>query len=59
MGQKTFGIEKILVKKIWVRKFVWLKKKHVGLTQGGGYMTPPPPENSRVKFSWVFVSFVR
>ena len=42
LGKTEFG------QKIWIRFFFCLKKQ-VGLTQGGGYMTPPPPENSRVK----------
>ena len=41
LGKTEFG------QKIWIRLFFCLKKQ-VGLTQGGGYMTPPP-ENSRVK----------
>ena len=61
-GQKFFGVKNILwvkinfglkkifgSKKICIRKCL-SKKKQVGLTQWGGYMTPPPPpENSRVK----------
>ena len=43
MGQK-----KNWVKKICIQNYFCLKKQ-VGLTQWGGYMTPPPPESSRVK----------
>ena len=44
LGQKIFG-QKDLSLKISLSK-----KMQVGLTQGGGFMTPPPhPENSRVK----------
>ena len=39
-GSKNILGKKILVKKIWIRFFFCLKKQ-VGLTQGGGYMTPP------------------
>ena len=64
LGQKDFLLKKILGskniwgKKIWGKKnfgqkelgqkFFLSKETQVGLTQGGGYMTPPP-ENSRVK----------
>ena len=58
LGQKISGPKKIWGKKILYQKnfglidlnpkFVLSKEKQVGLTQGGGYMTPPP-ENSRVK----------
>ena len=41
LGKKNFG------QKDLDRIFFCLKKQ-LGLTQGGGYMTPPP-ENSRVK----------
>ena len=34
LGKTEFG------QKIWIRFFFCLKKQ-VGLTQGGGYMTPP------------------
>ena len=53
-GSKNFWVEKFLGhKNFWDKKmldpkFFHLKKKQVGLTQGGGYMTPPPG-NSRVK----------
>ena len=47
---KIFWVIKIFeIKKCWIQKFFLFKKKQVGLTQGGGYMTPPSPENSRVK----------
>ena len=61
---KRFRVIKILGQKIfWVKNFwdeknfgqkdldpkFFCLKKQVGLTQGGGYMTAPPPENNRVK----------
>ena len=54
LGQKNIGSKKIWVikiferKKCWIRDFFLFKKKQVGLTQGGGYMTPLP-ESGRVK----------
>ena len=52
LGQKIFWVKKFWDKKNVGQKdldpkFFCLKQK-VGLTQGGGYMAPPP-ENSRVK----------
>ena len=57
LGRKYFGSKKVLGEKIFgknnlVKKFgskIFMSKKQVGLAQGGGYMTPRPPENSRVK----------
>ena len=47
-GKKnSLGQKKIWVKKICIQNYFCLKKQ-VGLTQWGGYMTPPP-ESSRVK----------
>ena len=37
LGKKCLGSKKFWVKKIWFRIFFSLKKKQVGLTQGGGY----------------------
>ena len=43
-GSKNFWVIKIFgIKKMLDPKFFHLKKKQVGLTQGGGYMTPHPP----------------
>ena len=47
LGKKIFCVKNFLTMKNFGQKDLD-KKKHVGLTQGGGYMTPPP-ENSRVK----------
>ena len=54
-GQKIFG-KKFLGKNNFGQKdldpkFSLSKSNQVGLTQGGGYMTPPP-ENIRVKIVW-------
>ena len=56
LGQKTFQVEgknNLASKKYWGQKELGpkkmlSKKRQVGLTQGEGYMAPPP-ENSRVK----------
>ena len=47
-GKKIFAQKKILVKKDLDPNFFWSKNNQVGLSQGGGYMTPPP-ESGRVK----------
>ena len=53
-GSKVFWV-KIFGQKFFYQNdldpnFFFVKKtKQVGLTQGGGYITPPPPEISRVK----------
>ena len=54
MGQKNILVKKFLGKKNVGQKdlepiFFYLKKTQTGLIQGGGYITPPPPENGRVK----------
>ena len=61
---KIFGQKIFLVKKFWDKKngqkgldpkFFCLKKQ-VGLTQGGGYMTPPQ-KIVGLKLCWIVVSF--
>ena len=42
LGQKKFWVKKLVVKKKLDPNFFLSKNKQVGLTQGGGYMTPPP-----------------
>ena len=66
LGQKKFWVKKylgkniwakkILVKIIWVRIFFCLKQTQVGLTQGGGCMTPPPKKIVGSKFCRVIIS---
>ena len=58
LGHKNYGSKKIWVKNFCAKKnlvkkdldpnFFLSKNNQVGLTQGGGYMTPPP-ESGRVK----------
>ena len=48
LGKTEFG------QKIWIRFFFCLKKQ-VGLTQGGGYMTPPQ-KIVELKLCWIDVS---
>ena len=57
-GSKNFCVKNVLCKKIKDQNFfgskrfeseIFCLKKQVGLTQGGGYMIPPPLENGRVK----------
>ena len=70
MDQNIFGQKKIWVKKILGKKNIGSKnfgmkkmldpkkfclKKQVGLTQGGGYM-PPPPKMVGLKLCWIVVS---
>ena len=54
LGQKKFGSKKFWVKNNFGQEDLGLKislskKMQVGLIQGGGFLTPPHPENSRVK----------
>ena len=51
--KNVFGSKKILVKKTFGQKDLeptfFCLKNQVGLTQGKGFINPPPPENNRVK----------
>ena len=64
LGHKNFRSKKFWVKIFWAKK-IWSKdldpiffclKKQVGLTQGGGYMTPPQKKVG-LKLCWIVVSF--
>ena len=59
LGQKKFESKKNWVKKNCIGKFFCPKKIQVGLTQGGGCMTPPPLKKVGLKLCVVVVSFVR
>ena len=52
-GQKIFWVKKFWGKNFWHPKKFWVKNSWVlkifCLKKTGGYMTPPPQENSRVK----------
>ena len=53
-SQKYFGSRRIVS-----ANFFCPKKIRVGLTQGGGCMTPPQKKIVGLKLCWVVVSFVR
>ena len=68
--KKMFWSENFFGQKFWVKKtfqvthfgqknmFFFGQKNQVGLTQGGGYMTPPQ-KIVGLKLCWVVVSFAR
>ena len=61
-GSKIFWVKNFCAKKILVKKdldpnFFLSKNNQVGLTQGGGYMTPPPQKVVGLKLCWIVVSF--
>ena len=67
LAHKNFGSKNILGQKFWDKKkfgskrfgseiVLFKRKKQVGLTQGGGYMTPPQ-KIVGLKLCWIVVSF--
>ena len=60
LEKNNLKVNKIFGSKIfWIKKNCGSKKIWIGLTQGGAYMTsPPPPKNVGLKLCWVIVSLV-
>ena len=61
LGPKKFGVKKYFWNKknfgqIDLDPNFFCLKKHIGLTQGGGYMTPPQ-KIVGLKLCWIVVSF--